>query len=80
MTKAREIDDELPRLHPDLFYRKMQALPYFGYGATQIDEKIKSGDVPPLVFLSDGGRAAGWFGRAIIRWQREREKRATAAK
>jgi predicted DNA-binding transcriptional regulator AlpA len=60
-------------LVPDQIYRASEARKYFGYKATQLDEKIKTGEIPAPIYLSDTGRARGWFGRQIIKWQSERE-------
>jgi predicted DNA-binding transcriptional regulator AlpA len=63
-------------LHPDFFYRVSDGHKFFGYRSSALAEKIKTGDIPPPIPLSDTGRAKGWFGRAIIAWQQEREAKA----
>jgi hypothetical protein len=65
-------------LFADYFYRKTEGPNYFGYGTTQLDERIRSGDVPPPCRLSPNGRATGWFGRTIIEYQQKIQ--ATASK
>jgi predicted DNA-binding transcriptional regulator AlpA len=65
-------------LTPHEFIRKSEAHLYFGYRPTQIDGKIKSGEIPPPIKLSKSGRATGWFGRQIIDW--EAQKLAEAMK
>jgi predicted DNA-binding transcriptional regulator AlpA len=61
-------------LHPDYFYRVYEAGSFFGYSNTVLHLKIESGEIPPPVALSKGGRARGWFGRTIIAWQAERKR------
>ena len=63
-------------LHPDHFYRLADGPQFFGYGQTQIAERIKSGDIPMPASLSDTGRAKGWFGQTIIDWQNKRKEEA----
>ncbi len=55
-------------LQPDVFYRKHVAIEngLTGYGATQTDEAIKRGDLPPLVKLGRDARACGWYGSQLI--------------
>ena len=74
-TKRREITSPRP-LIAGHFYRLGEAPVFFGYGHTAIEEKIRTG-APPIK-LTDSGRAKGWFGRTILKWQQERE--AAAAK
>jgi predicted DNA-binding transcriptional regulator AlpA len=75
MTRKRIPDQQLPlhALHPDHFYRFCEGPHYFGYAPAQLLKKIQTGEIPRPVSLSDTGRARGWFGRSIIRWQAERE-------
>ena len=72
MPKQRKADDPRP-LAPDQIYRPNEARFFFGYKSTQLDEKIKAGEIPTPISLSDTGRAKGWLGRQIIKWQAERE-------
>jgi predicted DNA-binding transcriptional regulator AlpA len=66
-------------IHPDFFYRKAEyGQLVFGYSATQLDEKIKEGEIPAPIPLSDTGRAVGWFARVILNWQAERQAKAAA--
>jgi hypothetical protein len=60
---------EYKPLHPDWFYRKAEAGPYFGYKPTQLDEKIASREIPAPISVTASGRTKGWFGRTIIGWQ-----------
>lgn len=64
-------------LVPDHIYRPHEARHFFGYKPTQLDEKIRLGEIPAPIPLSDTGRAVGWLGRQIIEWQ---AKRVAAAK
>jgi predicted DNA-binding transcriptional regulator AlpA len=64
-------------LVPDEIYRPHEARHFFGYRPTQLDEKIKAGEIPAPLPLSDSGRAVGWLGSQIIEWQ---AKRVAAAK
>jgi hypothetical protein len=50
-----------------------------GLSDTQIDEKIKSGELDPPVKAFEGGRATGWFGFQLIEIQEQRFARANAA-
>jgi predicted DNA-binding transcriptional regulator AlpA len=83
MPKKQSDKPQPPRpLDPGQFYRRGEGWKYFGYKSTQLDEKIKSGEIPAPISLSDSGRACGWFGRQILAWQAEREaaaKRNTVA-
>jgi len=45
---------------------------YFGYKHSQLDEKIRAGEIPAPFPLTDSGRAKGWIGRQIIEWQNAR--------
>ena len=63
-------------LLPDKFYRLYDGPQYFGYSYTQLDLRIKKGEIPTPISLSANGRARGWFGRSIIAWQAEREAAA----
>jgi predicted DNA-binding transcriptional regulator AlpA len=68
--RKRERKPPSAQLCPDWFYRLVDPTRYFGYSPTQLDEKIRTGQVPAPISLSDsGGRAKGWFGRQIIAWQ-----------
>jgi predicted DNA-binding transcriptional regulator AlpA len=57
-------------LDPNQIVRPREGRKYFGYGPTQIDEKIKSGEIPAPVALSASGRAKGWLGQQIIEHHR----------
>jgi predicted DNA-binding transcriptional regulator AlpA len=69
---------QLPPLHPNQIIRKNEGRKYFGYGPTQTDEKIKSGELPPTFPLSDSGRAEAWTGQQILDHQAGRLRLAAA--
>jgi predicted DNA-binding transcriptional regulator AlpA len=45
---------------------------YFGFKRTVLNAKIRSGEIPEPMPLSDTGRATGWLGRVILEWQASR--------
>lgn len=59
-------------LDPNQIVRMSEGRKYFGYKHTQLDEKIKTGEIPAPIPLSDSGRAKGWLGHQIIEHQRAR--------
>jgi hypothetical protein len=65
-------------LNPDWFYRVHEGSKFFGYANSVLHQKILSGEIPAPIALSDApnSRARGWYGRTIIKWQREREAKA----
>jgi hypothetical protein len=68
-------------LVPHFFYRRHGpvAKGVIGLEDTQIDDKIKGGELPPLVPAFESGRATGWFGWQLIELQRQRLERAKVA-
>jgi predicted DNA-binding transcriptional regulator AlpA len=82
---AAPLPPDAPRVHdvqpinPDWVYRVSDGWKYFGFNPTQLDQKIKSGEIPEPLSLSDSGRARGWLGKTILQWQAERAA-ACAAK
>ena len=62
----------MKELSPNEIVRWRDGPRYFGYKPTQLDEKIKSGEIPPPMALSDSGRARGWLGSQIIEHQQKR--------
>jgi hypothetical protein len=80
MTSKRQVDLTQP-LNPDFFYRKHSpvAMGVIGLAPSQIDEKIKSGELPPLVKAFESGRAAGWTGAQLIAFKERRLAKALAA-
>jgi predicted DNA-binding transcriptional regulator AlpA len=73
MPRKNKVDTPVAELHPNQIIRKREARKYFGFGPTQLDEKIKSGEVPKPMRLSDSGRALGWLGKQIIEHHRKLE-------
>ena len=63
------MSDEIKELDPNQIVRWSEGRKYFGYKHTQLDEKIKSGEIPAPFPLSNTGRAKGWTGRQIIEHQ-----------
>ena len=65
-------------INPNFFYRMPEGWKFFGYKPTQLNEKIKSGVVPKPIILdgSADGRARGWFGSTIIKWQNDKMEAA----
>ena len=68
-------------LIPHFFYRRHGpvAKGVIGLEDTQIDARIKSGEIPPPVKAFESGRATGWFGSQLIELQRQRLERAKLA-
>ena len=67
-------DKPVEGLHPNEIVRWKDAPKYFGLGKTQLDEKIKAGEIDPPIALSASGRAKGFTGQQIIEHQqRQRE-------
>ena len=52
--------------------RRPQAMQYTGLGHTQFDELIFSGQLPPPIRISDGGRAVAWIKSELDEWLAER--------
>jgi predicted DNA-binding transcriptional regulator AlpA len=59
--------------------RPTQIRAYTGWGHTQLDDKIKKGEFPPPISLSDSGRAVAWLASEVARWQRSRVAKRDAA-
>jgi predicted DNA-binding transcriptional regulator AlpA len=62
-------------LVPDRIYRwkEVVANRYFGYSDTNLAMLIARGEIPAPVRLSSGGRAVGWTGRTILKFQNDLE-------
>jgi hypothetical protein len=69
-------------LIPHFFYRRhgLVAKGVIGLEDTQIDARIKSGELPLPVKAFESGRATGWFGWQLIELQRQRLAKAQIAK
>jgi predicted DNA-binding transcriptional regulator AlpA len=80
MTRKASSDLTQP-LNPDFFYRRHGPIArgVIGLEDSQIDEKIKTGELPPLVQAFASGRATGWLGSQLIELQRQRLAKALAA-
>jgi predicted DNA-binding transcriptional regulator AlpA len=66
-------------IHPNEVIRLKDGPTYFGFGPTQIDAKIKTGEIPPPLSLSASGRARGWLGSQIIEHQAKLQRRNQTA-
>jgi hypothetical protein len=64
--KMEKQKDNISELDPNQIVRFRQGRKYFGYGPTQLDLKIRAGEIPAPITLSDTGRAKGWLGQQII--------------
>ncbi len=53
-------------LDPHQIVRRKDGPKYFGYKHAALEEKIRSGDIPMPITLSEKGRATGWTGQQII--------------
>jgi hypothetical protein len=80
MTRRTTVDLTQP-LVPHFFYRRggPVATGVIALSPNQIDEKIKTGELPPPVPAFESGRATGWFGWQLIELQRQRLERAKIA-
>jgi hypothetical protein len=47
-----------------------------GLRATAVDAAILRGDLPPLLDLTEGGRARGWLGQQLVDLQKQRLAKA----
>jgi hypothetical protein len=66
---SRKLSDEpVGPLNPNSFYRKSVVVRHrlLGYKHSQLDEKIKAGEIDPPVALSESGRAVGWWGHYLL--------------
>jgi hypothetical protein len=62
-------DKPVEGLHPKEIVRLKNAPKYFRLGKTQLDEKIKAGEIEAPISLSASGRAKGFTGRQILNHQ-----------
>jgi predicted DNA-binding transcriptional regulator AlpA len=79
MPRKKPVDLSQP-LVPHFFYRRHSPIAkgVIGLADTQIDEKIKNGELPPLVKAFDSGRTVGWLGSQLIELQQQRLAKALA--
>jgi hypothetical protein len=71
----------MPRvpINPDRIYRECDARDIFGYGPSQLRQKIKSGAIPKPVLLSaPPSRGRGWYGWMINDYREKLEKEQQA--
>jgi predicted DNA-binding transcriptional regulator AlpA len=62
----------LEEIEPNRIYRRREAEKYFGLRESQIDREIKLGNIPAPMKLTPNGRACGWLGKVILKWQADR--------
>jgi hypothetical protein len=79
VPRKKPVDLTQP-LVPHFFYRRHGPIAkgVIGLADTQIDEKIKNGELPPLVKAFESGRATGWLGSQLIELQERRLAKAQA--
>jgi predicted DNA-binding transcriptional regulator AlpA len=69
----------VPIINPDFLYRQTILPAFLGLGLSQIKAKIKSGEFPKPVKLSEHGRAIGYYGSQLLEIKAKRIAQATAA-
>jgi predicted DNA-binding transcriptional regulator AlpA len=72
-------NDLFDELDPNIIVRRKDGPKIFGIGHTQIDKKIKLGELPAPVLLFATGRASAWTGK-MINEHRRKMAAALAAK
>jgi hypothetical protein len=60
-----------PGIELGRIYRKHEGPKFFGLQSSQLEEKIRSGEIPAPVSLTKSGRAKGWFGWQIAEHHRQ---------
>ncbi len=77
-SRAKPAFDPTQPINPAFTYRKHSpiARAVIGLGPTQMDEKIKSGELPPTFPLSESGKAQGWTGAQLLAIQKRRMDQA----
>jgi hypothetical protein len=75
----RAADKNMP-INPDRFYTisEVAKFRFFGCGPTALNEKIKSGELPPPIRSFKSSRQAGWYGRTIQEIQKKIEEDGSA--
>ncbi|MCJ9728987.1 AlpA family transcriptional regulator [Bradyrhizobium sp. PRIMUS42] len=66
-------------MDPNEIVRTKNGRKVFGFGPTQIAKKIKLGEIPAPIKLSESGRASGWTGRQINEYRRVQAERIQEA-
>lgn len=56
----------LPPLDPHQIVRRCDGTKYFGFKHSALELKIRDGEIPLPIPLSEKGRATGWTGQQII--------------
>jgi predicted DNA-binding transcriptional regulator AlpA len=59
-------------IDPSRIYRTREAEKYFGLRESQIAREVAAGNIPAPMKITPNGRARGWLGRVIIKWQEQR--------
>jgi predicted DNA-binding transcriptional regulator AlpA len=77
-TKARP-NNRRPIYTGPRILRLPAVLAFSGYGKSQLDEKIKAGEFPAPIKLSDSGRAVGWLEEELTAWREARKAKRSAA-
>jgi predicted DNA-binding transcriptional regulator AlpA len=62
----------IEEIEPNRIYRTREAEKYFGLRESQITREIAAGNIPPPMKITPNGRAKGWLGKVILKWQAER--------
>jgi predicted DNA-binding transcriptional regulator AlpA len=57
---------------PDVLLRRPEAMAFVGLGATQFEEKVRKGEIPAPIKISDSGRAVAWLKSELQAWLVER--------
>jgi predicted DNA-binding transcriptional regulator AlpA len=71
---------DLTPIHPNHFYRKYLGPQFFGLEHAALEDAIEDGVIPaPIPIREQGGRATGWFGSMILKWQAEKMEAASKA-
>lgn len=65
LRRFKEVGD-IPPINPDFFYRRLVCPLYLGLELTQLDVKIKEGEFPPFIQISESGRAQGYYGSQLL--------------
>ena len=78
VSRAKPAFDPTQPINPAFTYRKHGpiARAVIGLGPTQMDAKIKSGELPPTFPLSESGKAQGWTGAQLLAIQKHRMDQA----
>jgi predicted DNA-binding transcriptional regulator AlpA len=54
---------------PQRIYREPDVIQFTGLSRTQLKEKVATGQFPPPIRISDGGRAKAWLSDELDLWQ-----------